>query len=218
MNITRLPTLMLFRRGRTYVYPRRGTRTVEAMVEWALSDSPYEPPPEQPKPAAPKPDPVPEEPTGPTDVVKLDTSNFAEMTKFTEEEDSGDWFIKFYAPWCGHCKKLAPTWEEVATELKGKVNVAKIDVTTNKALGDRFDIKSFPTLLYFKDGKMQQYEGQRDKDALCEFTATAAPTEDIPVAKAVDDEAPATSDEGAVDAAESDVAVLDASNFEVQTQ
>merc|ERR1719189_2041340 len=80
MNITRLPTLMLFRRGRTYVYPRRGTRTVEAMVEWALSDDPYEPPPEEPNP-------VPEEDTGPTDVVKLDTSNFAEMTKFTEEGD-----------------------------------------------------------------------------------------------------------------------------------
>ena len=133
-------------------------------MEWALSDKPKEDPKEQPQPPAPKKEPEPEEPTGPTDVVKLDTSNFEEMTKFTEEgEDTGDWFIKFYAPWCGHCKKLAPTWEEVATELKGKVNVAKVDVTTNKGLGNQFDIKSFPTLLFFKDGKMQQYEGQRDK-------------------------------------------------------
>ena len=84
--------------------------------------------------------------------VKLDTSNFNAMTKFTAaEEGTGEsWFIKFYAPWCGHCKKLAPTWEEVATELKGKVNIAKVDVTTNKELGNQFDIKSFPTLLFFK--------------------------------------------------------------------
>merc|ERR1719373_1040121 len=203
MNITRLPTLMLFRRGRTYVYPRRGTRTVEAMVEWALSDSPYEPPPEQPKPAAPKPDPVPEEPTGPTDVVKLDTSNFAEMTKFTEEEDSGDWFIKFYAPWCGHCKKLAPTWEEVATELKGKVNVAKIDVTENKALGTEYGVKGFPTLLLFKDGKMEKYKGDRGKEALCEYATTATPEAAIPSSElAAEPEIP---DE--VDPADSDVTV-----------
>jgi len=44
------------------------------------------------------------------------------------------WFVEVYAPWCGHCKKLAPVWEEVATALKGKVKVGKIDGTEEKRL------------------------------------------------------------------------------------
>lgn len=57
--------------------------------------------------------------------------------------------MKFYAPWCGHCKKMEPTWDELATSLKGKVNVAKVDVTANRELGSRFDIKGFPTVKFF---------------------------------------------------------------------
>jgi len=68
----------------------------------------------------------------------------------------------------------------VATELKGKVNVAKVDVTENKTLGEKYGIKGFPTLLLFKDGKMEKYKGDRGKDALCEYATTAAPEEAMP--------------------------------------
>lgn len=44
------------------------------------------------------------------------------------------WFIKFYAPWCGHCKKLAPIWNEVAGELKGEVKFGNVDATVNTKL------------------------------------------------------------------------------------
>merc|ERR1712219_19483 len=124
-----------------------------------------------------------------SDVITLVESNFDEMTKFKTGEATGIWFIKFYAPWCGHCKRLAPTWEEVATELKGKVNVAKVDVTENQELGKQFGVKGFPTLLLFKNGKMEKYKGDRSKEALCEHATTYTPTEANPAA-------PVTTEEG----------------------
>jgi thiol-disulfide isomerase/thioredoxin len=52
--------------------------------------------------------------------------------------------VEFYAPWCGHCKSLAPTWEELATELVGEVSVAKVDCTSNVATARRFGIRGHP--------------------------------------------------------------------------
>mmetsp|Transcript_28946 Transcript_28946/g.25568 ORF Transcript_28946/g.25568 Transcript_28946/m.25568 type:complete len:230 (-) Transcript_28946:147-836(-) len=114
------------------------------------------------------------------DVVELDEANFEHLTQLTTGATTGDWFIKFYAPWCGHCKRLAPTWEEVATELKGEVNVAKVDVTQNRALGKQYGIKGFPTLLLFRRGKMTKYSGARSKDALISWAKSAEATDELP--------------------------------------
>jgi len=115
-----------------------------------------------------------------SDVVVLTLDNFEHLTQLNSGATTGDWFIKFYAPWCGHCKRLAPTWEEVATDLKGEVNVAKVDVTENRALGKQFGVKGFPTLLLFRRGKMEKYSGARTKEALSEWARTAEPTDDLP--------------------------------------
>jgi len=178
------PTLLLFKDGKMEKY--KGDRSTDALCEYATTHSPSDlnpaaPVSESDETAADKAENEKEEEVATTsDVVTLDDSNFEKMTKFGAGEATGVWFIKFYAPWCGHCKRLAPTWEEVATELKGKVNVAKVDVTENRALGEKYGVKGFPTLLLFKDGKMEKYKGDRGKDALCEYATTAAPGEDLP--------------------------------------
>ena len=49
--------------------------------------------------------------------------------------------MEFYAPWCGHCKALAPIWDEVSVQLKGKVKVAKVDSTSEQMLASKFGIQ-----------------------------------------------------------------------------
>lgn len=104
------------------------------------------------------------------EVVVLDADSFEHLTQAATGATTGDWFVKFYAPWCGHCKKLAPTWEQLADELEGgTVNVAKVDVTAARALGKRFGIQGFPTLLFFHHGTIYKYAGKRDLDSLAAF-------------------------------------------------
>ena len=91
--------------------------------------------------------------------------------------------LKLYAPWCGHCKTLAPILEEVAEELKGIVNVAKVDVMQSRELGSRFDIKGFPTLKFFSKGKIYTFEGRRNVEDLIAYAKggfSSQEPEDVP--------------------------------------
>lgn len=104
-----------------------------------------------------------------SEVVILNNDNFEHLTQASTGATTGDWLIKFYAPWCKHCKTLEPIYDEVAEQLKGEINVAKVDVTANRALGSRFDIKGFPTVKFLKQGKVYTYRSKRTVENLVEF-------------------------------------------------
>merc|ERR1719159_1246303 len=100
----------------------------------------------------------------------LDSASFKSVV--AEGDDVS--FVKFYAPWCGHCKRLAPVWEQLGDELHGQVNIAKVDVTENRAVGKRFSINGFPTLIYIspQKGKMAKYGGKRTLENLKKFATS----------------------------------------------
>jgi len=81
-------------------------------------------------------------------------------------------FVKFYAPWCGHCKSLAPVWEQAATNLKGVVPIVKVDCTSEQALCNRYSVKGYPTLKVFKNKKDVDYNGGRDAKSIVSFATS----------------------------------------------
>ncbi|KAG6396253.1 hypothetical protein SASPL_142399 [Salvia splendens] len=80
--------------------------------------------------------------------------------------------LEFYAPWCGHCKSLAPILDEVAISFQNDpdVLIAKFDATANDVPKDKFEVQGFPTL-YFRsaNGNLSQYEGDRTKEDIINF-------------------------------------------------
>lgn len=75
--------------------------------------------------------------------------------------------VDFWATWCGPCKMLAPTVEEIAEEYEEKIKVGKVNVDDVPALAIRYGIESIPTLLLFKNGKLiDSSVGYKKKDAI----------------------------------------------------
>lgn len=62
--------------------------------------------------------------------------------------------VDFWAVWCGPCKVIAPYLEEIASEYSGKVKIAKVDVDNNQAIATKYGIRSIPTVMFFKNGRM----------------------------------------------------------------
>merc|ERR1712112_614750 len=93
--------------------------------------------------------------------------NFDEVAKNVEK----DVLVEFYAPWCGHCKQLAPIWDELGEKFKDSdtVVIAKMDSTANEV--EDVKIQEFPTIKLFKkgDNKIIDYNGERTLDGLVKF-------------------------------------------------
>lgn len=69
------------------------------------------------------------------------------------EQHKGLAVVDFWATWCGPCRMIAPILDQLASEYNGKAKVAKVDVDTNQQTAMRFNVRSIPSILFFKDGK-----------------------------------------------------------------
>ncbi|KAI9565415.1 hypothetical protein GHT06_009207 [Daphnia sinensis] len=95
--------------------------------------------------------------------------------RFLEVQNEGAWFVMFYAPWCGHCKKLEPIWNQVSQSLYPPVvRVAQVDCTRFPNVASEFKVKGFPTLIFMKNGETFHYKGERTRETLVDYAERMA--------------------------------------------
>jgi len=145
-GVSGFPTLKYFPKGSTNPIPYEGGRSADDLINFINEQAGTN---VKVKKAA-------------TNVQVLTDSNFDKIVL----DGSKDVLVEFYAPWCGHCKHLAPVWEKLATAFDNDANVviANIDADKYRDIGGRYDVSGFPTIKFFPKGDKTPvaYEGGRE--------------------------------------------------------
>lgn len=85
-------------------------------------------------------------------IANLTTDSF----KSTVSSSNVPVLVDFWAPWCGPCKAIAPILEELATELDGKLKIAKVNIDENDAVAAEYGVRAIPTMILFKGGQVAE--------------------------------------------------------------
>ncbi|CAI7667830.1 unnamed protein product [Penicillium pancosmium] len=114
-----------------------------------------------------KPESAPPNPQGVS--VPLTAESFQKLVTSTQDP----WFIKFYAPWCGHCQALAPNWQAMAKEMKDVLNVGEVNCDVESRLCEDARVSAFPTMYFFRGGQRVEYTGLRGLGDLLSYAKKA---------------------------------------------
>ncbi|XP_074431751.1 protein disulfide-isomerase A4 isoform X1 [Larus michahellis] len=164
-DVSGYPTIKILKKGQPVDYD--GSRTEDAIVAKVkeVSDPNWTPPPEA--------------------TLVLTQDNFDDVVNGADII-----LVEFYAPWCGHCKRLAPEYEKAAQELSKRtppIPLAKVDATAETELAKKFDVTGYPTLKIFRKGKPYDYSGPREKYGIVDYMIEQAgpPSKQIQATKQV---------------------------------
>lgn len=110
--------------------------------------------------------------------VSLSQESFQKLVTNTQDP----WFVKFYAPWCHHCQALAPSWAQMAKELRGELNIGEVNCDVEVRLCKDVHVKAYPTIHFFRGGERVEYDGLRGLGDLVNYAKKA-----LDVGKGVED-------------------------------
>ncbi|XP_053268051.1 protein disulfide-isomerase A4 [Pleuronectes platessa] len=164
-EVSGYPTIKILKNGEPVDYD--GDRTQKAIVDRVteVAQPGWKPPPEA--------------------TLVLTNDNFDETVN-----NADIILVEFYAPWCGHCKRLAPEYEKAAKELSQRsppIPLAKVDATVESEVAKRFGVTGFPSLKIFRKGKVFDYNGPRENHGIVEYMGEQAgsPSKQVQAGKQV---------------------------------
>ncbi|SPN99615.1 related to thioredoxin domain containing protein 5 precursor [Cephalotrichum gorgonifer] len=147
--------------------PKEEPAAVEAAVESKTVDSvPVFPTPTIVLPVTPKSTATPN-PNG--ESFPFTAESFQNQVTMTQDP----WFVKFYAPWCTHCKALGPTWEQLAKDMKGRLNIGEVNCDKESRLCKDVRLSGYPTIILFKGAERVEYDGLRGLGDFLHFAESA---------------------------------------------